>query len=523
MKNAILKCLKRYDTLPFLFIGSGFSIRYLGLENWEGLLRKFAKMANPNEYAFEQYLQQAKVSGNKEGLYPKVAELIEKDFFNVWFTSDEYQESRDLFHDDIKRHTSPLKIEIARYMKNTSVCNEYQSELASLGKIGKRSIAGILTTNYDCLLENIFTAYTRFIGQEELIFSSIQGIAEIYKIHGCCTKPESIVINESDYVDFEEKNAYLAAKILTLFLEHPVVIIGYSISDKNIENILKAIVRCLSLENLAKLKERLIFIEWNDTSQGDDVSTYSKSFEGGKSIEMTRIRIKDYSILYQALLENTAKYNAPMLRRLKEDIYELVLTNKPTGKIRTIGLEDERLEDVEVVIGVGVLAEFGQKGYAAISAAELYEDVVLDNKNYEPDQIVNKTLPMLLTHSSILPVNKYITQCTTDIPERVVNSIRKDYDSLLSATIRKGRSRYKHLTLNDVIERYSLKQSLCIIPHLPQNEIDVDVLHGFLKEIIRKDPNILSSVEGNIKSDLKRLIRILDWLKYYDKTKEPRS
>jgi hypothetical protein len=522
MKNTILKCLKRYDTLPFLFIGSGFSIRYLGLENWEGLLRKFAQMANHNEYAFEQYLQQAKLLGHKEGLYPKVAELIEKDFFNVWFTSDEYKESRDLYQEEIKKHTSPLKVEIARYMKNASVRDEYQMELAALSKIGKRSIAGILTTNYDCLLETIFDAYTRFIGQEELIFSPIQGIAEIYKIHGCCTKPESIVINESDYVDFEEKNAYLAAKILTLFLEHPVVFIGYSISDKNIENILKAIIRCLSVENLAKLKERLIFIEWNNSGEADDISTYSKSFEGGKSIEMTRIQLADYSLLYQALLENTAKYNAPMLRRLKEDIYELVLTNKPTGKIRTIGLEDERLEDVEVVIGVGVLAEFGQKGYEAITAAELYEDVVLDNKDFDPDLIVNKTLPMLLSGNSILPANKYLVQCTTGIPERVINSIKKDYDSLLNATIKKHRDKYRHLTLNDVIKRYSLKQSLCIIPHLPQDQIDVEVLHCFLKEIIQKNPNILVSDDINVKSDLKRLIRIFDWLKYYNKTKEPR-
>jgi hypothetical protein len=522
VKTQILKCLKRFGTLPFLFIGSGFSIRYLGLENWEGLLRKFAKMANNNQYAYEQYLQKAKVNGYKEGLLPKAAELIEQDFFQVWFNSDDYNISRELYQEEIKRHTSPLKIEIAKYMKDVNPLQEHKEELAALSKIGKRSIGGIITINYDCFLESIFTDYTRFIGQEELIFSPIQGIAEIYKIHGCCSKPESIVINETDYINFSEKNAYLAAKILTLFLEHPVIFIGYSISDKNIENILKSIVRCLSIDNLEKLRERLIFIEWNNLDQPDDISMYSKSFEGGKSVEMTRIRLKDYSILYHALLENNAKYNAPMLRRLKEDIYELVLTNKPTGKIRTVGLEDEKLEEVEVVIGVGVLADFGQKGYASITAAELYSDVVFDNGNYDLDHVVNLTLPTLLPrNSNSLPIYKYIAHYCGDIPEKVKDAIKPTYDSLLSNTIKKNRDRnpYRESTFSQLKAQCAAEKVFQLAPCLKPENIDLEELNDFLKEYLTKNPTVLSS-SSPIRSDVKRLIKLYDWLKYSRETKE---
>lgn len=522
MKTQILKCLKHFGTLPFLFIGSGFSIRYLGLENWEGLLRKFAKMANNNQYAYEQYLQKAKVDGYREGLLPKVAELIEQDFFQVWYNSDSYKNSRELYREEIKKHTSPLKIEIAKYMKEVNPQQEHKEELALLSKIGKRSISGIITTNYDCFLESIFPDYTCFIGQEELIFSPIQGIAEIYKIHGCCSKPESIVITEKDYINFSEKNAYLAAKILTLFLEHPVIFIGYSISDKNIENILKSIVKCLSIDNLEKLKERLIFIEWNNSDQPDDISTYSKSFEGGKSVDMTRVRLKDYSILYQALLENNAKYNVPMLRRLKEDIYELVLTNKPTGRIRTVGLEDEKLEEVEVVIGVGVLADFGQKGYASITAEDLYWDVVFDSGKYDPNYVVNLTLPTLLPrYSYSLPVHKYIAQYSGTIPEKVMEAIKPTYDSLLNNTIKKYRDRrpYREYTFSQLKEEFTDEKVFYLAPYLKPENIDLEELNNFLKEYLTENPTVLSSSLA-IRSDIRRVIKLFDWLKYSPKVKE---
>lgn len=261
-----------------------------------------------------------------------MAGLIEKDFNKIWYTDDRFEPNRTKHRDLIRLGISPFKIEIAEYFNvnsNKKFDLKVQEEIDLLKKVGKRNIAGVITTNYDLLIENIFENYHVYKSQEELIFSSIQGMAEIYKIHGCCLEPNTIVINENDYIDFTSKNAYLAAKLMTIFLEHPIIFMGYSISDKDVEDILKSIVHCLSKENLYKLRDRLIFIEWNNTTGPDEISIYSKSFENDKRIEMTRILVKDYKEIYKSLLANKTKYNPRVLRKLKSDIYELVLTGDP--------------------------------------------------------------------------------------------------------------------------------------------------------------------------------------------------
>lgn len=518
MKYKIIDIIKKSNTLPFLFVGSGLSRRYLTLEDWDGLLSRYASQASNKEYVYNIYKQQAEILGYSEGLLPKVAELIENDFNQVWFGDDRFSSNRNTHHEEIEKGTSPLKIEIADYMiKKSAITNEgYEKELELFKQIGQKSVAGFITTNYDLLLENIFDKFSKYIGQEELIFSPIQGISEIYKIHGCATKPASIVINEKDYIDFADRYAYLAAKLLTIFLEHPIIFIGYSINDKNIENILKAIVKCLSQEHLEQLKERLIFIEWCQSGD-EDISIYSKSFEGDKSIDMTRVKLHDFSVLYEALLENKAKYNVSMLRQIKEDIYDLVMTNKPTSKLRVIGLEDdEKLEQVEIVVGVGVLSEFGQRGYLGVTADEIYEDIVLDNGDFEIDRIINDTLPILLPRNSgMLPMYKYLNEYDGDLPETITCSLKTEYDQLLSNTIKKNRNKHvdRDSGLDVILNKYSLIKCLQVIPHLNPENVDVDELYVLLKKVFSEIPAVLDKDNQGLRSDMKRVIRLYDFLK----------
>lgn len=254
----IKEIIGKFNTTPFLFVGSGMTRRYLDLPDWKGLLKYFAETIRNDEFAYSYYENQAKAMECRAGIMPKIAEMIQKDYDQKWFSDASIRTIDNEEQKRIHGGLSPFKAELANYIRQkTAEKIEYQAEIEKLSEISEQSIAGVITTNYDSFLENHFQGYAKYVGQSELIFSPIQGVAEIYKIHGSVEEPDSIVINEEDYVAFEKKSAYLAAKLMTIFVEYPIIFIGYSIGDTNIQSIIKSIVNCLDAEQVKNWKTGL--------------------------------------------------------------------------------------------------------------------------------------------------------------------------------------------------------------------------------------------------------------------------
>ncbi|WP_202020915.1 SIR2 family protein [Pseudomonas sp. ADAK18] len=78
----------------------------------------------------------------------------------------------------------------------------------------------MITTNYDQLLEECFPEYETIVGQK-ILYADHSSIGEIFKIHGCASHPESIVLTRADYDEFVKRKKYLSAKLLAFFAEHP--------------------------------------------------------------------------------------------------------------------------------------------------------------------------------------------------------------------------------------------------------------------------------------------------------------
>lgn len=493
---------------PFLFVGSGFSKRYFNLFSWEELLRHFATEFSGNEFLFDKYKNNMTTSA-PHILYPSIATQLERDYNEAVYTLDKYKEFREKYKEEIKTNISPFKIALSEYFKSIKIDLCTNPEFIFFKENIPTHVAGVITTNYDLILDNVFNKFTIYTSQEELIFADIFNIGEIYKIHGSATNPNSIIINQEDYDIFNKKNAYLTAKLLTIFLENPVVFIGYSLNDSNIQSIIKSISSCLNSEQLKKIKNRFIFIEYSTVEE--KIETVYNNFDGNISIPMTKITTNNFLEIYKGIKNTIITIKPHILRQIRKEIYELAIISNPVSKIYATDFNgiDKLPEGANILLSVGVY----NKGYGkSVKGQMLYEDIVFDNQNFPPEFIVKDVLPELLKNNrGGLPIYKYIKQCRQYIMGIVKDEYdkRKTIDDFLNNSIKDTKNNYrkklKKYTIEEIIRIEGADKAYTKIYFLNENEINLSTFHQYLKENYNK-------INKNI-SEMKRLIRIYDFLK----------
>ena len=485
----LVQHLARIPAAPFLFVGSGVSRRYVNAEDWEGLLRKFA---SSTAQKYERY------SSKANGSFPKIASLIAEDFHDHWWDDDSYIEQRES-HPSPKGRSSPLKVAISQYLSDATTNLPLQGNLATeIALLKQAKIEGVITTNYDGILEHLFPDFTVFAGQDELLFHDPQGVGEIYKIHGSFTDPESLVLDETDYLKFRQRNVYLAAKLLTIFVEHPVIFIGYSLTDDDVREILTSIAHVLTNENIAKLQDRLIFIQW-DESVTEPSLTPMPFAADGMSIPMWNATVPDYSELFTALSKLKRRFPTKVLRQLKEQVYELVKTSEPQGSLYVMDLDaDVDVANVEVVIGVGVQGRLADQGITGIERKDLQNDVltpVLDDQNSDlMKKIVDEVLPRTLLNRTNTPIFRYLRGAglLTDAGElangvTIPDAVSKRVEVGLSALrapggyIRKALEQVKAAnSFADLAANCTVDEVLFAAPHMPIDLVNPSGLRAFL-------------------------------------------
>lgn len=504
-KEQFYNLLDQFSSSPFLFLGSGFSHRYLNTDNWEDLLTHFSNNIN---IPFEKY--RSKAAGN----WPKVGSYLSEDYHSAWFNSDDFKEQREKYKQEMVDIASPLKVLISVLLEQVSskvISPEFVEEIEALKKA---KIDGIITTNYDLLCERLFPEFSVYKSQRELIFSTIQEVGELYKIHGCCTEPNSIVITTEDYKSFDDNNAYLAAKLLTVFLEHPTIFIGYSLSDTNVRTILKSVIKCLDQTQINELSKRLFFIQYNNTIGGDPTLEKYDLEIGGVILPLTRINASSYLQIYEVLASLNQKFSVSLFRKIKEHIYELVLTNDPAGKISVVNYDDTTdLNNIDVVIGFGPQKDRGEKSYETFTRFDVANDVLDNGTKFDNNELCHKTLPKIVKGVSWIPVCKYVSRIVNkdNLDNKLLNAFNRPYsDWKISNTYLYKRKAVNdsYKSINELVQNNKPIASLNLILLLDLEKIDVDQLKIFLL----KNRNLLN--DSATTSPYMKLLSLYDRLLY---------
>ena len=205
IKSIIHKAVDDAGRYPFLFIGSGLSRRYCGTPGWEGLLSDICAEVLDDPYAFARFKSQAKIAvqnGEVESELPYVATLMESEVNHELFASDEFAAFREDHSDELTGDASPMKIYVADKIARARLVESAETE--KLAKAGREKVAGIITTNYDCMCETLFPGFTTYVGESDLLFSDQAFSQEIYKIHGSVSRAGSIVLTSADYAEFAQ-------------------------------------------------------------------------------------------------------------------------------------------------------------------------------------------------------------------------------------------------------------------------------------------------------------------------------
>jgi len=471
--------LKEKNSSPFLFIGSGFSRRYLGVENWSELLSKFAEnLKHPYEYYYSTANQNL----------PQTASLIAKDYHDAFWNSSDFEQLRKKHQKKVVNDTSALKISIGNHLQSLNIKGlqneEYREEIELLNSL---NVDGIITTNWDTLLEELLPDYKVYIGQDELLFCNPQSIGEIYKIHGCASKPESLVLTSEDYKYFNSKNAYLAAKLITLFIEHPIIFIGYALGDSNIQEILSSIVKCLGKDKINELQNNLIFIQRTKGNEIDNISSSIMVIDDFQ-LPITIVKTSTFTPIYKAINTIERKIPTRILRYCKEQIFELVKSENPNKQLCVVDFDNiEDKSDIEFVVGLGVIEKhMSAIGYRSIKPSDLFEDLIFQNKKYNARDILQTSIPEL---TGYLPVYKYLKEIgVNSIDDYNKNKLRinvhlrtlQDYQS------KQYRKQYldncfiSRLSPNEIIQKFPAFKAMVYLPYCTINETDLPIIKEFL-------------------------------------------
>ena len=346
----IVDFIGKYKNHPVLFIGTGLSLRYLdNAYTWDGLLSKIATELKGNNEYYLDIKSECQDSGKYQ--FEKAAGLLEKEFNHILKAERDgtFKTINDRFYDSMTKgiNISRFKIYISELLAELKYKEVMSEELAELKKT-RKNIGSIITTNYDRLIEELFE-FNPLIGNS-ILLSNPYG--SVYKIYGCVTDAEKIIISKEDYSTFDEKFELIRAQLLSLFIHNPIIFLGYNIGDENIKKILKTIFTYVEPNSTMakKIRDNFLLVEYEQDSDNIDITEHDIDMEGFSTIRINKIKTDNYIKIYKSLSDIHLPISAMDVRKVQNIVKDIYAG----GDIKVTITEDlDSLRNDEKIIVIG--------------------------------------------------------------------------------------------------------------------------------------------------------------------------
>ena len=475
--SIFLKDIIECNSYPIVFIGSGISKRYLeNFPTWSTLLEEYWQKLGEKSSIFS-YMRSIKkeikdtISDDEKDFIVniKTASYIKQKYDDLFFDGSFSLHGLDqstAYHEKI----SPFNFSLSERFKNYTIKEDMKNEI-DLYKVFLSKAKVIITTNYDTLTEDLLNSInekpTIYIGQKGF-FDDTYNWSELFKIHGDVKDPSSIVITEEDYDKYDKNSILISAKILSNLINSPIIFLGYSLSDRNVQKLLSDFASQLPDGDVRKNSSRITVVEY---SSGEDELIEQIVNNNLLNISYSTIKTDNYSKIYKEISKINQGLTAYEVSKYESLVKNIIITAGAKGKLDSHLVSPQNLDSLsEEIKKRRLVVALGDKKNMFVnpSIPDYVEDYFLDNASFLPEV----SLPVIAgEHTTArIPFVKYVK-----------NINYQEYDFLSTRSKRKIKRR--------ISEMGSLQKLIDSIPKTNKKE------YSTLEEILNSPGKMNKKLE----------------------------
>lgn len=380
----------QYRNHPVLFVGAGVSLRYLNNSyTWDGLLEHIAIECTNDPETYLDIKAKSRVDGKYD--YTLVAQKLEE-IFNKSLEGDrngKFKKINDIFYAEMKNenYLSRFKIYISTLLEKVDYREDKLDEIAELKKI-RKNIGSVITTNYDSLIEDVFS-FVPLVGND-ILLSNPYG--SVYKIHGCQSDPSKLIITAQDYSDFKKKYELIRAQLLSIFIHNPVIFMGYGIGDENIKSLLKTIFTYVepNSDDAKRIRDNFLLVEHMEGSASHEITEHDIDLEGFSTIRINKVKTDDFCEIYRSLSELNLPVSAMDIRKVQSVVKDIYSGMSSEGSIKVNITEDiDSLRNSDKILVIGSSNSIKYEHKTAANFMSDYFDII-EESNHQLLQLIDE-------------------------------------------------------------------------------------------------------------------------------------